>query len=155
MPDTMINNITDEGAARERVQALFANLRAGGNADHTGEDISLLPHSLRTAALAAADASPSDEEMILAALLHNVGCLVPKSEMIPPVTEVDGKCVDIEDREALGKKYLRDLGFGDKISSVVGAQIWAKRYLCATEPGYWQALSESNKKKLESQVGHR
>lgn len=141
-----------EAAARQKVQALFSYLRAQGDADYIGEAISQLQHSLQAADLAAAAVGPDEEETILAALLHDVGRFIPDSDDRPRMISPDGTYVGTEDHEIVGEKYLRDLGFSDKVCSIVGAHVWAKRYLCATEPGYWEALSKSSKETLKFQV---
>jgi predicted HD phosphohydrolase len=38
------------------------------------------------------------------------------------------------------------------VCQLVGAHVWAKRYLTATEPGYYEALSVTSKRTLKYQV---
>jgi 2-amino-1-hydroxyethylphosphonate dioxygenase (glycine-forming) len=143
-----------ESEARSKVQALFALLRAQGEADYIGEPISQLQHSLQAAQLAST--AHADDETIVAALLHDVGRFIPngyggeeeKRMMIAP----DGTYVGTEDHEFVGERYLRELGFSEKVCGIVGAHVWAKRYLCAMEEGYWEGLSKSSKETLVFQV---
>lgn len=55
--------------------------------------------------------------------------------------------------EAIGEAYLRTLGFPDKVCSLVGAHVVAKRYLTATKPGYLEALSSASQASLRYQGG--
>jgi predicted HD phosphohydrolase len=139
-----------EVQARQTVKTLFAYLDAQGQGDYIGEAISQLEHSLQAAALA--KEAGSDDETVLAALLHDVGRFIPSAKNMPKLIAPDGTFVGTGSHEIIGEKYLRSLGFGERICSVVGAHVWAKRYLCATEEGYWESLSNSSKATLEFQV---
>lgn len=141
---------SNEEEARQTVKTLFAYLEAQGQGDYIGEAISQLEHSLQAAALAK-DAG-ADDETVVAALLHDVGRFIPSAKDEPKMIAPDGTFVGTESHEITGEKYLRSLGFSEKICSIVGAHVWAKRYLCATETGYWESLSKSSKATLEFQV---
>lgn len=141
-----------EAHARQTVQTLFSYLEAQGRGDYIGEAISQLEHSLQTAALAK-DAG-SDDETVIAALLHDVGRFIPRAKDMPKMIAPDGTFVGTESHEVTAEKYLRSLRFSEKVCSIVGAHVWAKRYLCATEDGYWESLSKSSKVTLEFQVGY-
>jgi putative nucleotidyltransferase with HDIG domain len=140
----------DESKARETVRTLLSFIDAQGKGDYIGEAISQVDHSLQAAALAK-DAG-SDDETVLAALLHDIGRFIPSAGDMPKMIAPDGTFVGIESHEITGEKYLRSIGFSDKICQIVGAHVWAKRYLTATEDGYWEALSKSSKVTLEFQV---
>jgi putative nucleotidyltransferase with HDIG domain len=133
-----------------KVKALFSYLRAQRDSDYLGEAISQLQHSLQAAAIAAE--AGSDDDTVLAALLHDVGRFVPEGGEMPKLIAPDGIFLGTEAHEIVGEKYLRAFGFSDRVCSIVGAHVWAKRYLCATEPGYWESLSKSSKQSLEFQV---
>jgi putative nucleotidyltransferase with HDIG domain len=150
---TISSNKVDQESlskAQETIQTLFSFIEAQGQSDYIGEEVSQLEHSLQTAALAA-DAG-SDDHTVLAALLHDVGRFIPPAKGMPPMIAADGTYVGNESHEVLGEKYLRGLGFSEDICEIVGAHVWAKRYLCATEKGYWDSLSKSSKITLEFQV---
>lgn len=136
--------------AHNVVKTLFGYLRAQGDTDYIGEAVSQLEHSLQAAALAAS--AGSDEELILAALLHDVGRFLPRSAKQPRLLASDGTYIGTASHDSVGERYLREVGFPNRICEVVGAHVWAKRYLCATEPGYWESLSKSSKATLEHQV---
>lgn len=141
---------TKQASPREVVQTLFSYLEVQGHRDYMGEAVSQLEHSLQAAALAVA--SGADEPTIVAALLHDVGRFIPAASSLPRLIAPDGTTFGTERHEQVGKKYLRALGFPPKVYEIVGAHVWAKRYLCATEPTYWESLSRLSKVTLELQV---
>jgi putative nucleotidyltransferase with HDIG domain len=141
---------TEETNAREKVRTLFLFIEAQGQGDYIGEAISQLDHSLQAAALA--KIAGSDDDTILGALLHDIGRFIPSAGDMPKMIAPDGTFVGTETHEIAGEKYLRSIGFSDKICQIVGAHVWAKRYLTATVEGYWEALSKSSKVSLEFQV---
>ena len=139
-----------QNSPREVIRTLFSYLEAQGQGDYMGEAVSQLEHSLQAAALAVDNGA--NEPTILAALLHDVGRFIPEAKSLPPLIAPDGTSFGTERHETVGEKYLRGLGFPRDIYEVVGAHVWAKRYLCATEPGYWDSLSKLSKVTLELQV---
>jgi HD superfamily phosphodiesterase len=64
----------------KRIISLFMNY---GSADYIGEPVSVLDHSLQAAALAR-DRHPLDQDLIIAALLHDIGHLLGKSMLCSP-----------------------------------------------------------------------
>jgi putative nucleotidyltransferase with HDIG domain len=140
----------DESKAQETVSTLFSFIEAQGKGDYIGESLSQVDHSLQAAALA--KEAGSDDETVLGALLHDIGRFIPSAGDMPKMIAPDGTFVGTESHEITGEKYLRSVGFSDKICQIVGAHVWAKRYLTATEEGYWEALSKSSKVTLEFQV---
>ena len=103
----------------------------------------IVEHSLQAAHLA--QQSHADPETIIAALLHDIGRFIPQASKMPAMISPDGTFVGTASHEVLGENYLRQLGFSEKVCQLVGAHVVAKRYLCATEEGYWEALSKSSK----------
>jgi len=104
-----------------------------------GEDVSQRSHMLQTAALAVADGAP--DALVAAALLHDVGHFAAPSTTAEPIPH-----------EALGVAWLRPL-FGPEVWRPVGLHVAAKRYLCATSPGYLERLSAASQKSLVEQGG--
>jgi putative nucleotidyltransferase with HDIG domain len=147
---TTTNCTSFEVQARQTVQTLFSYLEAQGQGDYIGEPISQLEHSLQAAALA--KEAESDDETVIAALLHDVGRFIPSAKDMPKMIAADGTFVVTESHELMGEKYLRGFGFSEKICEIVGAHVWAKRYLTATGEGYWKGLSKSSKVTLDFQV---
>jgi phosphonate degradation associated HDIG domain protein len=120
------------------VEALIALL--GESADFYGdEQVTQLTHALQAASLAERDGAPPS--LVAAALLHDVGHLLAKPR--------DGA----DDRhERIGSGLLERL-FGAAVAEPVRLHVDAKRFLCATEPGYFATLSEASVRSLERQGG--
>jgi gamma-butyrobetaine dioxygenase len=122
----------------ERLEALFdAFDRLGG--EPYGEDVSQLSHMLQAASLAVADGAP--DALVAAALLHDVGHFAEPSEGTRAAPH-----------EHLGVDQLRPL-FGPEVWRPVGLHVAAKRYLCATSPGYVDRLSTASQLSLIEQGG--
>ena len=136
--------------AQITIRELFAFLDAQGQGDYIGEAISQLEHSLQAGHQAVL--AKADDETILGALLHDVGRFIPQAEKMPAMIAPDGTYVGRASHELLGERYLRQLGFGEKVCQLVGAHVMAKRYLTATDKGYWERLSPSSKTTLEFQA---
>ena len=109
-----------------------------------GEAVTQLEHALQCAELARK--SGSSDELITASLLHDVGHLLHD---LPD--DASDKGID-DVHELLGEKFLVQ---HFKLAAVqpVKLHVEAKRYLCATEVGYYEALSEPSKISLGFQGG--
>lgn len=116
-----------------------------GHEAYHGEPVNQLEHAVQTAELAQ-KTHPDDPEFILAAFLHDFGHLCPS-----PNGDMDG--FGAWEHEAIGALALRELGFSDKIASLVARHVQAKRYLVSTDPAYYTSLSEASKITLEKQGG--
>ena len=108
-----------------------------------GERVSQSQHALQCAALAAADAAP--DSLIVAALLHDYGHLAEAVE------DTERPVADAR-HEMAGAALLGEL-FGPAVTRPIALHVAAKRYLCAVEPGYLQALSPASAHSLELQGG--
>lgn len=97
-------------------------------------------HALQSAELAAADGAP--DALVAAALLHDVGHLLPTT----------GRAALDDGHEAHGAAYLRGL-FGPEVTAPVALHVAAKRYLCGTESRYLALLSAGSVLSLEAQGG--
>lgn len=139
---------------------LIDMLNTKGQGDYIGEPISQLEHSLQAAHLAVAN--NADEETVLAALLHDVGQFLPAQEVKAIAHDVHSMHstsdhseggVGRVGHERIGEEYLLRLGFSQKVGTLVGSHVAAKRYLCAVEPDYHDTLSDASKKSLIFQGG--
>jgi gamma-butyrobetaine dioxygenase len=123
---------------KPQLDALFDAFDRLG-AEPYGEEVSQLSHMLQTAALAVVDGAP--DALVAAALLHDVGHFAAPPNAPEPVAH-----------EALGVAWLRPL-FGPEVWRPVGLHVAAKRYLCATSPGYLDQLSAASQQSLVEQGG--
>jgi gamma-butyrobetaine dioxygenase len=121
----------------EQIERLFYSV--GGRA-YLGEAVSLANHMLRAGALAEADGAA--QNVVAAALLHDVGHLVA-----PTSTDVDAR------HEVSGADWLAALGFPESVTEPVRLHVVAKRYLCMAEPEYFNALSAASRRTLVLQGG--
>ena len=122
--------------------------RRRGQAQYSGEPVTQLQHALQAAALAEADGA--DDELVTAALLHDLGHLVvdrgADAGHTPTLHGVD----DLHQFIAL--PFLRRL-FSARVLGAVQGHVDAKRYLGATRPGYLEALSADSRRSLVLQGG--
>lgn len=121
-------------------------LERKGGADYAGEAITQLEHACQAAQLAAADGQP--EEVVLAALLHDIGHLLDDE---PGTEQMDG--YGVMDHEGVGAEYLLQRGFGQRVAMLIRTHVAAKRYLCAVNLRYYQSLSDASKATLQFQGG--
>ena len=123
------------------IESLF--VRRGAE-QYSGEPVTQLEHALQCAALA--EAEGADDELVTAAFLHDLGHLLQDLGETPTLRGVD----DVHQYAAL--PFLRGL-FGERVLGGIQLHVDAKRYLCATRPGYHDALSEDSKRSLKLQGG--
>ncbi|HSV60204.1 MAG TPA: HD domain-containing protein [Variovorax sp.] len=123
------------------IETLFE--RRGGE-QYSGEPVSQLEHALQTAQLA--ELAGADDELITAALLHDLGHLLNEQGESPTLRGID----DLHQFVAL--PFLRGV-FGERVLGAIRGHVDAKRYLCATRPDYWAALSADSKRSLQLQGG--
>jgi len=115
----------------------------GAQAD-SSQRLSNADHMLQTAA--AARAADADNVLIAACLLHDIGHWLHSGP-------VDAMKRRRDDRhEDIGARYLAPY-FADPVTRPIALHVAAKRYLCATEPDYFQKLSPASVRTLEHQGG--
>lgn len=112
------------------------------------EELAQLDHALQTAALAAHEAA--SEELVVAALLHDVGHLLA----IQAGRAEGESAVPAEDltHEAVGARYLAGL-FPPAVTGPIALHVRAKRYLCAMDSEYVAGLSAGSVRSLKLQGG--
>jgi phosphonate degradation associated HDIG domain protein len=125
----------------EDIESVFARR---GAEQYSGEPVTQLEHALQSAALA--EAEGADDELVTAALLHDLGHLLQELGETPSLRGVD----DVHQYAAL--PFLRGL-FGERVLGGIRLHVDAKRYLCATRADYHDALSEDSKRSLKLQGG--
>ena len=115
-----------------------------GSRSYAGEPVNQIEHALQTAMRAEDDgASPA---LVTAALLHDLGHLLNDQGESPTLRGVD----DLHQFAAL--PFLRPL-FAEDVTAPIRLHVDAKRYLCATRDGYFEALSADSKRSLVLQGG--
>jgi gamma-butyrobetaine dioxygenase len=114
----------------------IAELFAGpGARDYLGEPVTIGIHMRQAGALA--EAAGAEPPLVAAALLHDIGHLRQES---------DSRHGDS------GAQWL-SLWFGAAVTEPVRLHVAAKRYLCASEPGYLGRLSAESVRTLALQGG--
>ncbi len=112
-----------------------------------GEGVTDLHHALQCAALAQRDGA--DEELVLAALVHDVGRLLAVSAAADGQPRRESPH---DHHAAWGAAALR--GFvSPRTLAAVERHVAAKRYLCAIDPAYASALSPASVRSLAVQGG--
>jgi gamma-butyrobetaine dioxygenase len=115
------------------------------------ERVTELAHALQCAELAAG--AGADEEMVLACLLHDVGRYAVAQEEIGDTLErVAPRAGKVRDHHEAGADLIEPY-VPERVAFLVRAHADAKRYLCATEPGYYDMLSKGSKHTLTLQGG--
>lgn len=123
------------------IEQLFARK---GAEQYTGEPVTQLEHALQTAMQA--ENEDADDTLVTAALLHDLGHLLHDLGATPSERGID----DVHQYRAI--PFLRGL-FPDDVLGAISLHVDAKRYLCATRSGYFEALSEDSKRSLKLQGG--
>lgn len=123
------------------IEALFARR---GAEQYSGEPVTQLEHAVQCATLA--EAEGADDELVTAALLHDIGHLTQDLGESPTLRGID----DRHQHAAL--PHLKGL-FSARVLGAIGLHVDAKRYLCATRAGYHEALSDDSKRSLVLQGG--
>ena len=115
-----------------------------GDSQYGGEPVTQLEHALQCAALAEAEgASP---ELIIAALLHDVGHLLHDLPDDASDTGVD------DHHERSGNQFLKGI-FPQAVTEPVRLHVAAKRYLCTIDETYLRTLSRPSVVSFEIQGG--
>jgi len=115
-----------------------------GSERDSRQRLSNAEHMLQTAA--AARTAHADDVLIAACLLHDIGHWLHSEP-------VDAMKRSQDDRhEEIGAQYLAPY-FEEPVTRPIALHVAAKRYLCATEPDYFQKLSPASVRTLEHQGG--
>src|SRR4029078_4236707 len=115
-----------------------------GAEEYLGEPVTVAEHMLQSAVLAERAKAP--EEIVVAALLHDIGHFTSSFGIYSPD--------DTEDRhhDDEGARLLAPY-FPPVVVECVKLHVAAKRYLCATDPGYFAKLSQASVHSLSLQGG--
>src|SRR5262245_20302558 len=125
----------------DRILQLFAEK---GQGMYFGEAVTETEHALQSAHLA--ETAGAGNELIAAALLHDIGHLLHGLGEDIAEQGIDGR------HEEGGAAWLARY-FGPAVAEPVRLHVAAKRYLCAVDPVYHAALSAASRRSLELQGG--
>jgi len=125
------------------MQTIHAAFERRGNESY-GEGVSQLEHAIQCAAFAQRDGA--SDALIAAAYLHDIGHLLHD---LPQ--DIADSGVDTQ-HESTGSAWLSQF-FGPELTEPVRMHVAAKRYLAATEEGYFDLLSDASKLSLQLQGG--
>jgi [1-hydroxy-2-(trimethylamino)ethyl]phosphonate dioxygenase len=127
--------------AADEITAIFSKR---GESSYFGEPVSQLEHALQAAHFARQEDAP--EHLVVAALVHDIGHLVENNPENIADLGIDAK------HEEIGESWLAQR-FGPEVYEPVHLHVAAKRYLCATDPGYLSRLSPASVQSLQLQGG--
>ncbi|WP_461538551.1 HD domain-containing protein [Spongorhabdus nitratireducens] len=116
-----------------------------GQATYLGENISIAEHMLQCAWLAKQAGEP--DEIIAAALLHDIGHLLPRQR--DNLQMLEGKDAY---HQSTGADFLAPW-FSRQVVTPIRLHVAAKRYLCAINSEYYSKLSSASKHTLKLQGG--
>lgn len=123
-----------------------------------GEDVNMLVHSLQAAELAVR--AGADRDVIVAALCHDIGGAeaVPSAigfdaSSVQMVEDAAGQRIGVSGHHTLGYAFMKQMGASEDVASLVRGHVDAKRYLVATDDGYFARLSEASVGTLREQGG--
>jgi phosphonate degradation associated HDIG domain protein len=119
-------------------------LETRGHGSYCGEQVSQLEHALQAARLAEEAGSPPT--LIAAALLHDIGHVLPDLPEDIAEQGIDAR------HEIVGHAWLL-ARFGPEVAEPVRLHVSAKRYLCRTDPDYLAQLSPASVLSLKLQGG--
>lgn len=123
---------------------LLAYLDDASERGYIGEPISQLEHALQCAD--AAQRAGAEQEVVLAALFHDLGHLLAQD-----AEQMGG--YGVVAHESVGAQRLLDAGCSARMANLVRRHVDAKRYLCATRPAYAARLSDASRQTLQWQGG--
>jgi gamma-butyrobetaine dioxygenase len=115
------------------------------------ERVNELAHALQCAELA--EGAGADEEIVLACLLHDVGRYAVAQEGISDTLELAATSAGTARGHHEAGADLLAPYVPERVAFLVRAHTDAKRYLCATEPAYYETLSAGSKHTLTLQGG--
>ena len=125
------------------MQTIHTAFERRGNENY-GEGVSQLEHAIQCAAFAQRDGA--GDVLIAAAYLHDIGHLLHD---LPQ--DIADSGVDTQ-HESTGSAWVSQF-FGPALTEPVRLHVAAKRYLAATEAGYFDLLSDASKLSLKLQGG--
>jgi [1-hydroxy-2-(trimethylamino)ethyl]phosphonate dioxygenase len=115
-----------------------------GHSEYGGEAVTQLEHALQCATLAKENGAT--DALITASLLHDIGHILHDLPDDAPDAGID------DYHENLAARFLEQ-HFPPSVSEPVRLHVAAKRYMCTTDPTYFEKLSPPSVQSLEIQGG--
>lgn len=131
--------------ATTQILALF---RQHGQLEY-GEQVTQLSHAVQAGCFARDWGY--DDELVLAAFLHDIGHLAPLAQAEQPYATMGH--LGMEAHDHWGESYLNGHGFSPRLVATVRNHVAAKRYLCRLDPAYYEELSDASRQTLVYQGG--
>ena len=125
-----------------QIRQIEEMLQVQGAVRYGSEAVSQLQHALQCAHQA--EQAGGSAELVAAALLHDLGHLLPRAA--PKAAGID----DLHQYMAI--PFLRGV-FGEAVLEPIRMHVDAKRYLCHVDKRYWAGLSPASQRSLELQGG--
>jgi gamma-butyrobetaine dioxygenase len=129
---------------RSVIDEIFATFRERGAGAYLGEPVSIAAHSLQSAHAAERDGAHA--KLVAAALLHDYGHLIHDLPEDAAEQGLDSR------HEEVGHAFL-GRHFRPEVVEPIRLHVAAKRYLCAVDPFYVDALSSASTLSLYLQGG--
>ena len=115
-----------------------------GAEEYMGESVSMAQHMEQSAACAVVDAAPDD--MVIAALLHDIGHFVGDFPIDSLENGIDNR------HQEIGARFLEPY-YPSSVTEPIRLHVAAKKYLCAVDEQYFENLSSASKQSLQVQGG--
>jgi len=135
-------HVENADAITDEVMSL---MRDSGGDQYFGEAVTKLAHAEQCAWHA--QQAGADEELVLASLLHDIGHLLDTEDV------VHDERVGVINHDDVGRRWLLERGFSERLANLVGGHVDAKRYLTAVNASYMDRLSPASQETLRLQGG--
>ncbi len=135
--------------ALKAIAAIVSVFESVGAQAYLGEEVTMVQHQLQAAELAAAVGSP--DEVVVAALLHDIGHMVGHD--LGEVQAEEAFDAGRDDRHDMSGANWLGRWFGPEVTEPVRLHVAAKRFLVSTEADYPAKLSAASVYTLSLQGG--
>jgi predicted HD phosphohydrolase len=135
----------------KNVNEVFELYHKFGDHEYLGEKLTQTQHMIQCAMNAESDHQPP--EVVLGALLHDIGNLVGHDRTDVEKVIVNDVNIGPKDHDALGEAYLKQHGFPLDVYSFARGHVNAIRYMAFKDPKYKESLSWTSQKTLERRGG--